>query len=467
MDDAPRHMTADEFRRNGYAVVDWIASYMQHVDELPVQSGVAPGEVRAALPEHPPEHGEPFDAMLADVDRVIVKGLTHWQSPGFFAYFPASRSGPSILGELLSAGLGVQGMLWSTSPACTELETLMLDWLAELLDLPARFRSGSAGGGVLQDSASSATLVALLAARERAGAPHDRLVVYASEHAHSALDKAVRIAGLPAGALRRVPVDAAFAIRPDALDAAMAADRAAGLVPCLVLATAGTTSSNAFDPLRGIGEAAARHGAWLHVDAAMAGTAAVCPEHRWFHDGLELADSYVFNPHKWMLVNFDCSAFWVADRAALAGALSVLPEFLRNTATESGAVLDYRDWQVPLGRRFRALKLWFTLRHYGAEGLRAHVRGHVAMAAALAGRVRAHPRLELAAPVPLNLVCLRHADGDEATQRLLDAVNGSGHSLVTHTRLDGRLVVRVSIGGIATGPAHVDRLWAELERAAR
>ena len=328
--------------------------------------------------------------MLRDVDQIIMPGLTHWQSPNFFAYFPANASGPSILGDLLSSGLGVQGMLWATSPACTELETHVLDWLVDLLGLPERFRSSTAGGGVIQDSASSSTLTALLAARERAsggavnehgaghGAPRQRLTVYTSRDAHSSIEKAVKIAGLGRDNLRLVDTDGRHAMRVDALEAALAADRDAGAIPAMVCATVGTTSSGAVDPVRAIGALCRREQVWLHVDAAHAGSATICPEHRRLIDGVEHADSYTFNPHKWLLTNFDCSCFWVADRAALIDALSVLPEYLRNRATDSGAVIDYRDWHVPLGRRFRALKLWFVIRHYGAEGLRAHVRTSIA-----------------------------------------------------------------------------------------
>jgi aromatic-L-amino-acid/L-tryptophan decarboxylase len=467
------HMTPDEFRRWGREAVEWVARYLERVAELPVQSQVEPGQVRAALPSHPPERGEPFDAVLGDLDRVVLPGITHWQSPSFFGYFPANASGPAVLGELLSAGLGVQGMLWSTSPACTELETHVLDWLVDLLALPERFRSGGAGGGVIQDSASSAALCALVAARERAtGGRTNRdgldrpLAVYGTSQSHSSIEKAVRIAGLGSSALRAVTVDATHAMRPDGLAGRIAADREAGVVPCMAVATVGTTSSNAMDPVRAIGEVCAREGVWLHVDGAMSGTAAVCPELRFVNDGLELADSYCFNPHKWMFVNFDCSAFFVADSAALVGALSILPEYLRNAASESGAVIDYRDWQVPLGRRFRALKLWATIRHYGAEGLRHHVRQHVRLARELAGWVRADERFELAAPAPLNLVCFRHREGDAVNRRILDRVNGSGKLFLTHTKLDGRLVLRMSVGGTYTERRHVERAWAAIQEAA-
>ena len=459
------HMTPDEFRRRGAEVVEWIARYMETVEEHPVRSPLAPGEVRAALPAHPPQHPEPWADVLADVDRVILPGITHWQSPNWFAYFPANSSGPSVLGELLSAGLGVQGMLWATSPACTELETHVLDWMVELLDLPARFRSDGAGGGVIEDSASSATLCALLAARERAvraGAALGDLVAYASAHTHSSLEKGARVAGLAPGQVRVVDADADFAMLPAALADAMAEDRAAGRVPFFCCATVGTTSSLAVDPVAALAEVVDGQGVWLHVDGAMAGSAAVCPELRWVNEGLDRADSYAFNPHKWLFTNFDCTCFWVADRRALLDALSILPEYLRNDASASGAVIDYRDWQVPLGRRFRALKLWFVIRHYGAEGLAHHVRLHVALARDLVGWVAADPRFVLAAPPRLGLVCLRHVDGDHATQALLDGVNDSGEQHLTHTRLDDRLVIRVSIGQTHTEERHVRALWDHL-----
>ena len=383
------HMSAEAFREHGYAMIDWIAKYMQAVETYPVMSSVKPGDVRANLPAQPPQHGEPFEQMLRDVDEIIMPGITHWQSPNFFGFFPANVSGPSILGDLLASGLGVQGMLWATSPACTELETHVLDWLVDMLDLPERFKSTTAGGGVIQDTASSSTLCALLAARERAtsfdvnehGADR-KLIAYCSNQAHSSVEKAVKIAGLGRANLRLIEVDESFAMRPQALAEAIARDAAAGLTPCFVCATVGTTSSNGLDPVRAIGEVCKRNNIYLHVDAAMSGTAALCPEFRYIHDGLELADSYCFNPHKWMFTNFDCDCFYVADRAALIKTLSVQPEYLKNKASESGGgesggVFDYRDWHIPLGRRFRALKLWFVIRHYGIEGLQSHIREHV------------------------------------------------------------------------------------------
>ena len=460
-------MSAEEFRRHGRAVVDWIADYMSRVEDLPVLSRESPGTLRSKLPTHPPEHGESFERMLADVDDLILPGITHWQSPNFFAYFPANSSGPSVLGDLLSSGLGVQGMLWATSPACTELETHVLDWLVELLGLPDQFMSRGAGGGVIQDSASSAVLCALLAARERAtdgtsnkAGVNRRLTVYASTQAHSSIEKAVRIAGIGSDALRFVEVDEDFAMRPDELERMIEQDLFDGATPCMVVATVGTTSSNALDPLRGVGEISRRHNLWLHVDAAMSGSAAVCPEFRFIHDGVELADSYDFNPHKWMFVNFDCSCFYVADREALVGALSILPEYLRNVATESGTVIDYRDWQIPLGRRFRALKLWFVIRHYGAEGLRQQMRLHVDLAHELASWISDDPSFELAAPVPLNLVCFRHLGGDEANRQLMERLNDSGAIFLTHTKLNDKFTLRMSIGQTNTRREHVEKAWA-------
>jgi aromatic-L-amino-acid decarboxylase len=461
------HMTPDEFREHGRAVIDWIADYLERVEEFPVLSRARPGEVRAALPTSPPETGESFDAMLKDVESIILPGITHWQSPSFFAYFPANSSGPSVLGELLAAGLGVQGMLWATSPACTELETLVMDWLVELLDLPDRFRSTGAGGGVIQDSASSGTLCALLAARERAtgGASNvagvrDRVTVYASTQAHSSVEKGVRIAGIGSDNLRHVPVDAELRMLPGDLDRTIAADRSAGAVPAAVVATIGTTSTGAIDPIPEIADVCRRHGVWLHVDAAMAGTAAVCPEFRWINRGVEGADSYLFNPHKWMFTNFDCDAFFVADRGALLAALSILPEYLRNAASESGAVIDYRDWHVPLGRRFRALKLWFVIRHYGVEGLRHHIRRHVELVQAFDAWVREDPRFEVATPPSLHLVCFRLQAGDEATEALLARLNDDGGIYVTHTKVEGRTAIRMSIGNTLTERRHVERAWS-------
>jgi aromatic-L-amino-acid decarboxylase len=478
-------MTPEEFRRHGHALVDWIVDHLERVEDRPVSATVAPGEVRAGLPEHPPTEPEPFEQVLADVERVIVPGLTQWQHPSFFAYFPANTSYPSILGELLSAGLGVQGMSWVTSPACTEVETLMLDWMRELLDLPERFDSRSAnGGGVIQGSASEATLVAILSARWRAtdGAVNadgdtTRLVAYTTSQAHSSVEKGLRIAGVGSDRVRIVPHDAGFAMRPDDLAAMVADDRERGLVPFFVCSTHGTTSSMAFDPTPAIADVCEREGMWLHVDAAMSGIAALAPELRWVNAGLDRADSYCTNPHKWMGVNFDCDLYWTADRAALLGALSILPEYLRSAAAEAGAVIDYRDWQLPLGRRFRALKLWFAIRCDGVAAFQAMIRRHVALTQELAGLVAADDRFELVAPHPLNLVCLRlragdpddsdhQAAADDATDALIEAANATGEALFTRTVLDGRSVLRVSIGARTTERRHVEAAWQLLRSLA-
>ncbi|MFD0686444.1 aminotransferase class I/II-fold pyridoxal phosphate-dependent enzyme [Actinomadura fibrosa] len=478
------HMTPEEFRRYGKQVVDWIADYQEKVESYPVQSQVRPGEVLASLPAGPPEEGEGFEAVLADLDRVVMPGITHWQHPSFFAYFPANASGPAILGELLSAGLGVQGMLWATSPACTELETRMLDWLAELLGLPARFRSDGDGGGVIQDSASDAVLIALLAAlhrRDGGAAAREgitrRHTLYVSSQTHSSLEKAARVTGIGAANVRVVDVDPdTLAMDPAHLDALITEDIAAGAVPVLACATVGTTSTTAVDPVREIGEVCSRHGVWLHVDAAYAGVAAVCPEFRWVNDGLDgHVDSYATNPHKWLLTNFDCTALWVADRAPLVGALSILPEYLRNRASASGEVIDYRDWQISLGRRFRALKLWAVIRWYGAEGLRAHIRSGVRLAAELASRIGADPGFALLEHHPFGLVCFRPRweglpddEADAATLRVMERLNASGDLYLTHTRVGGRVLLRMAIGAPGTGDAHVEAAWRRIrEETAR
>jgi len=468
------HMTSEEFRQYGRAVIDWIADYYQKIETFPVLSQAKPGQIRASLPAGPPLKGERFETILKDVDELIVPGITHWQSPNFFAFFPANTSGPSILGELLSAGLGVQGMLWSTSPACTEIETHVLDWLVDMLGLPTKFKSDSAGGGVIQDSASSASLCALLAARERATnyasnqrGCDGRLVAYTSSQTHSSIEKAIKIAGIGRRNLHLIEVDDHFALRPKVLAEKVAQDRQAGLVPFFVCATVGTTSSNAVDPLPEIGHLCKKEGLWLHVDAAMSGTAALCPEYRYIHDGLELADSYCFNPHKWMFTNFDCDCFFVADREILIKTLSVLPEYLRNKATESGAVFDYRDWHIPLGRRFRSLKLWFVIRYYGLEGLRCHIRRHIQLAQKFATWVKEADRFELVAPAPLNLVCFRHEGGDALNRKLLDGLNQSGRLYLTHTTLNDQYVLRFCVGQTHTEEHHVYQAWQQIQEAAK
>lgn len=461
-------MNNDEFRRAGHEMIDWIADYWERVEELPVLSQAAPGDIQASLPAHPPETGESWSDIMTDVEDLIVPGITHWQSPNFFAYFPANASPPSVLGELLSAGLGVQGMLWATSPACTELETQMMDWMIDLCGLPDRFRSTGAGGGTIQDSASSGALVAILSARERAGGAANlrELVAYASEHAHSSMLKGARIAGLTDEQIRMVPGDASHAMDPVTLRRMMLDDIADNRTPFFVQATAGTTSSTAFDPVGVIAQICQDLGAWLHVDGAFAGVAAVAPEFRFVNAGLERADSYTFNPHKWLLTNFDCSLFYVADRAPMIAALSVVPEYLRNAATDAGSVVDYRDWQVSLGRRFRALKLWFVIRTHGAQGLASFIRSHVAMAKDFEAKIEAHPKYEVVAPTLLSLVTFRHVGGDAGNERIRDAINDGGRAYVTHTKLDDQIVLRASIGAVRTKQRHVDSLFDLLDELA-
>jgi aromatic-L-amino-acid decarboxylase len=467
------HMTPAEFRQYGRTVVDWIADYYEQIESLPVLSMVDPGQIRSSLPAHPPEYGEPFEDILKDVTDLILPGVTHWQSPNFFAFFPGNSSGPSILGDLMSSGLGVQGMLWATSPACTELESHVLDWLVEMLGLPHKFLSSSSGGGVIQDGASSASLCALLAARERATksagneqGSDGRLVVYTSSQAHSSIEKAVKIAGIGRQNLRLIDVDDSFAMCPDLLARQIEKDRQANRLPCFVAATVGTTSSTAMDPLQEIGDICNGKNIWLHVDAAMAGTAALCPEFRWILKGLEKADSYCFNPHKWMFTNFDCDCFYVADRKILIQTLSILPEYLRNQATDSGEVIDYRDWHVPLGRRFRSLKLWFVIRHYGVEGLRHHIRRHVELAQLFAKQVKSDDRFEIAAPPPLNLVCFRHRGGDDINQKIMDRLNMSGDLYLSHTKMNDRLTLRLCVGQTNTELRHVERAWQKIQEVA-
>jgi aromatic-L-amino-acid decarboxylase len=468
------HMDPEEFRKNAYAVVDWITDYYKRIESYPVLSQSQPGELRSKLPAEAPRQGEPFENVLQDIEKLILPGVTHWQSPNFFAYFPSNASGPGILGDLLSSGLDVQGMLWATSPACTELETHVLDWLVPALGLPQKFLSTSTGGGVIQDTASSATLCAALAARERAtnfesnqkGVSH-KLCAYTSSQAHSSVEKAIQIAGIGRENLRLIETGSSFAMKPEALSHSIEQDRASGAKPFFVCATVGTTSSNAIDPVPQIAEVCREHDIWLHVDAAMSGTAALCPEFRHIHNGVEHADSYCFNPHKWMFTNFDCDCFYVADRGALIKTLSVLPEYLRNQATESGAVIDYRDWQVPLGRRFRSLKLWFVLRYYGIEGLQFHIREHVRLAQEFASWVDNDSRFELAVKPPLNLVCFRLKSGDEANQKLMDALNRSGDLYLTHTRLDGHLTLRLCVGQTNTTARHVKAAWERIKESSR
>ncbi|GAA1834707.1 pyridoxal-dependent decarboxylase [Pseudonocardia ailaonensis] len=471
-------LSGAEFRRAGYALVDWVAAHREGMAELPVRPSVEPGSIRAALPAALP------DAPVADVgaaltsllDDVVVPGSLLWQHPGFFGYFPAQASLLSLLGDIASGGIGSQGMLWSTAPAGTEIEQVLVDGFATALGLGEAFTFAGGGGGSLQDSASSAALVALLAALHRSSPAWQETGiegterVYVTAETHSSLAKAVRVAGLGSRALRIVPFSPGTRVMDaDALAEHMSADRAAGLRPVLVCPTVGTTGVGAIDPVRAICGVA--QGVWVHVDAAWAGVASLCPEFRYVLDGAELADSVCTDAHKWLGTAFDASFLWVRDGRALPAALSITPEYLRNAATDSGAVVDYRDWQVPLGRRMRALKLWAVVHGTGLDGLREQIRAHVALTTSLATRIEAEPGFALAAPPSLALVCL-HLTGpdgspdDAATRAALEAVNADGDSFVTHTTVDGRYAIRVAVGALGTGPEHVDRLWQAL-RAAR
>lgn len=480
-------MSGDEFRRYGHRVIDWIADYWERIDERPVLAQVGPGDIAAKLPTSPPLEPEPFDAVLRDLDQIIMPGITHWQHPRYFAYFPANSSPAAILGDLISSGIGAQGMIWATSPAATELEQVVLDWFAEALGLPEVFRhnGNGAGGGVIQDTASTATFTALLAALHRAGdgtvrsngITTDKFTIYGSSQAHSSLQKAAMIGGLGEMALRSIGVDPATqAMDVGKLRAAIEQDLRAGRTPLMVQAAVGTTSTGAIDPVAEIGVLAREFDIWLHVDAAWAGVAAVCPELRWINDGVaEFADSYVTNPHKWLLTTFDCSTFWVRERASLIGALSVIPEFLRNPASESGAVVDYRDWHPQLGRRFRAVKLWAVLRSYGLVGLRRHISTGVSHARQLADLVLADHRFALAAPPVLGLVTFRvvagdgggpltDQDADRATMQTMESLNASGIAYLSHTKVNGRTAMRLATGGWRTTGTDIDRTWAEIQR---
>ena len=446
----PGDMDPEEFRREGYRVVDWIADYFAHPERYPVLSRVKPGEVRDALPDRAPEGGEDFSSILRDFDRVIVPGITHWNHPGFFAYFAITGSAPGVLAEFLSAALNAQGMLWRTSPSVTELEEVALGWLRDLLGLPEAFE------GVIYDTASVSSLHALAAAREALvpGVRRDgmagrgelpRYRVYCSEHAHSSIDKAVILIGLGHDGLRKIPADGEYRMRPAALAEAIAADRRAGVVPLAVVATVGTTSSTSVDPVGEIAGICEREGAWLHVDAAYAGVAAIIPEYRHILRGAERAQSVVVNPHKWLFTPFDLSAFYCRRADVLRRAFSLTPEYLRTT--EAGAVRNLMDTGVQLGRRFRALKLWMILRYFGAAGIRERLAEHMRLARLFASWVDDDPDFELAAPVPFSVVCFRavprgrtwtEPELEDLNQQLLDSLNATGEVFLSHTKLDGR-----------------------------
>ncbi len=471
-------MDPADFRRVGHILVDWIADYRERIDSLPVQSRVQPGEIAALLPPHPPVQAEGLDAIASDLERIVLPGIAHWNHPGWFAYFPSNTDLSSVLADLVSSGLGAQGMSWQTSPAATEVEEVVMEWLRHMLGLPEAFT------GVIHDSASTATLCALICARERATglcqnhgglqAEESPLVVYASDQAHSSVAKAALLAGFGADHLRLVETDDEHALRLDLLEAALAEDIAAGRRPCVVVAAIGTTATTALDPLAGIAELADRYGLWLHVDAAMAGAAMICPEHRWMWEGIESADSLVLNPHKWLGAGFDLSAYFVRDTEHLVRVMSTNPSYLRTA--QDGAVRNLRDWGIPLGRRFRALKLWFLIREQGVEGLQRRIRRDIANAAWLRGQVDAAPDWERRAPAPLQTVCVRHvppgSHDDEAalTEHNLSVaarVNAGGEHCVSSAVLKGSQIIRISIGAAATEQRHVKGVWQALLAAAK
>ena len=462
-------MDVEEFRAHAHRVADWMADYLRDVGSLRVLPDARPGQLRNALPAEAPATGEPFERIFADFERLVMPGMTHWNHPRFFAYFPANHSPPSILAEMLTATMGAQCMSWLTSPAATELEQVTMRWVARMLALPEEFT------GVIHDTGSTSTLVALISARDRAagagsGGP---LRVYASKEAHSSVAKGARLAGYGGDCVRTIATDAEFAMRPDQLAAAIAADRAAGITPACVVATVGTTSSTAIDPLPAIGEICRREGVWLHVDAAWAGAAAILPEVRPILDGIEHADSFFFNPHKWLFVNFDCSAYYVRDVDALLRSFALTPEYLRTS--QDAEVANFRDWGIQLGRRFRALKLWFVLRSYGVEGLREMLREHIALGHELARWVAAEPHWEVMAPTPVGLVCFRHHPpalvDDEAAltthnRAIVERLNRSGQMFLTHTTLNDRYAIRLVVGQRCTQREHVAHAWRLLREAA-
>ncbi|HEX7779063.1 MAG TPA: pyridoxal-dependent decarboxylase [Vicinamibacterales bacterium] len=468
-------MTPDDFRARGHQIVDWIADYRERVGALPVMSPVAPGDVKRQLPPSPPAAPEPFDAIMRDFERIVVPGLSHWAHPGFFGYFPCNGELSSVLGDYLSTGLGVLGLAWQSSPALTELEEVTTDWLRQMIGLSATW------SGVIQDTASTSTLVALLCARERAtsyslargGLQTETrpVVVYASSHSHSSVEKAALLAGVGRAHLRLIAHDAAYAMRADALEEAIGADVAAGRLPCAIVATTGTTTTTAIDPVGQLAAIAARHGLWLHVDAAMAGSAMVLPECRWMWEGVEGADSIVINPHKWLGAAFDCSVYYVRQPELLIRVMSTNPSYLQTAADRE--VKNLRDWGLPLGRRFRALKLWFLIREQGVSQLQARLRRDLDNAQWLAGTVRATPGWQVLNPVTLQTVCLRHEpDGltgealDRHTLGWVDRLSRSGVAYLTPALLDGRWMVRVSIGSLRTERDDVERVWAAMKRAA-
>jgi aromatic-L-amino-acid/L-tryptophan decarboxylase len=458
-------MDKETFRKHGHEMVDWIADYFEQIETYPAKSRVKPGEIKSLLPGSAPAQAEHTDKLIKDFNEIILPGISHWQHPGWFAYFPANNSPISVLAEMLTAGLGVQGMIWDTSPAATELEEVVMNWLRDMVGLPEDFV------GVIQDTASTATLCALLSAREKKtnyaineSGFNQHLRVYASAHTHSSIEKGVKIAGFGKKNLVYIDCDDVYAMKPELLRKAIDEDLQQGYVPCCVVGTIGTTSSMAIDPIAQIGAICHEYNIWFHVDAAFAGTAAVAPEFRYLMNGIELTDSYVFNPHKWMLTNFDCSAYFVKDSLALQKTFSILPEYLKTAVGDQ--VNNYRDWGIQLGRRFRSLKLWFVIRHYGKEGISEMIRKHVMLAQKFAEWIAADSRFEILAPVNLSLVCFRcvkpglnNDEINDFNRNLLAKINATGEVYLTHTILSGNFCLRLAVGARTTEERHVRKVY--------
>ncbi len=468
-------MDLSEFRKFGHQIVDWMAEYLENVEKYPVKSQVAPKEIINNLPLAAPIKGEDFDKIFADFEEIIIPGITHWQSPNFFAYFPANSSYASMLGEMLMTTLGAQCMSWETSPAATELEERVMEWLRDMIGLPKTF------SGVIQDTASTSTICSLLTAREQltnyeinSTGMNDKgiLTTYCSTETHSSIEKAVKIVGTGRENLRKIPVDKTFALNPKSLQEAIDSDIENDMKPMAVVATIGTTGSTATDPLKQIGEICSKYEIWLHVDAALAGTALLLPEYRRMIEGIEYADTFVFNPHKWMFTNFDCSAYFIKDPEALVRTFEILPEYLK---TKAEGVKNFRDWGLQLGRRFRALKLWFVIRNFGIEGLQQKIRFHIDLADSLRQKIEKTPDFELLAPVPLNTLCFRYhpasLDEEEELNRvneeLLHRLNNTGKLYMTHTKLNGKYTLRFVAGQTYIQKKHIDKAWLLIQEEAQ
>ena len=464
-------MNTEEFRKHAHELVDWMADYFENVEEYPVLPKVKPGDIIKQIPKEAPENAEPFEDIFTDFKKVIVPGMTHWESPNFMAYFPGNKSKASVLAEMLMTTLGAQCMIWLTSPAAAALEEQMMVWLRDMLGLPEAFT------GVIQDTASTATLCALLTAREKAtrftinqkGFDTQKFTVYASEQIHSSIDKAVKIAGFGADQLRKIPVDEDFALIPEALEKQIQRDIDAGYQPICVVSAIGTTSTTAIDPIAEISSICSQYDVWHHVDAAYAGTALVLPEMRWMAKGAEAADSFVVNPHKWMFTNFDCTAYFVKDPMALVNTFTITPDYLKTSVDEE--VKNYRDWGIPLGRRFRALKLWFVIREMGVEGIREKIRRHIQFGKWLSEQVNENPDFELMAPVPLNTVCFRYINADASqldriNEQIMNEVNQSGKLFFTQTRLKDKFTLRLCLGNTNLTLKHVENAWRLIREAA-